>query len=373
MVMQSTVKLENFDPLAKVVKGKLRWSPFRFAMFVFSLNVVLDFGGALATHALLTKSGHPGLLQDASALFVDFVQMPLISGYYIWSLQATKKLLEDFDESEVFVDKRSYRANVDFVSRIAQAKWVFGVAVIIAMTLTILWLGAFLNWFPPLMGDGWLYNSRVLPWLRVPMWFVVTYGLIFGLYNVGITIFALRRFFRNQTIHLAPWHPDKCGGLSSISRYSISLSYAIAIVGMMASILTISAIRTHTWGNARLLWLGDMVYLILAPSLFFLPLGTAHTAMKSAKSELLSFLAKRIEAQYEELIKAEDIDGTVLAGKINRLEQLNKVYKITEEFPIWPFDVSSLRRFFAVTGAPVVPALFSLLIDIMKAFFLHLK
>lgn len=55
------------------------------------------------------------------------------------------------------------------------------------------------------------------------------------------------------------------------------------------------------WGAFGLsydVWLAIGAYVILAPLMFFLPLGTAHTAMKKARDQALLYVSEQFDEEY---------------------------------------------------------------------------
>jgi hypothetical protein len=242
--------------------------------------------------------------------------------------------------------------------------------------MTLLLLGTLLGWYPWVGGPSWLRHSDALVWLQVPVWFLTAYALFFGLYNVAITIVTLRNLFREQAIALSPWRPDGCGGLRSIGQYSVNLGLSIAAVGLGISIDTVQLV---VWDALRVsyeVWLAIGTYVILAPLMFFFPLGTAHTAMRKSRDQALLFLSVQFDEEYAGIrstlvgeyvygSKYADSSEEALDSGVRNLENLRKLYQVTEEFPVWPFDSRSLRRFLAVVGAAITPAIATAGVDLI--------
>jgi hypothetical protein len=128
--------------------------------------------------------------------------------------------------------------------------------------------------------------------------------------------------------------------------------------------MVIEGIRGGTLAASYFTWMAIATYVILAPLVFFLPLGTAHVSMRRAKDRHLLLLAERFDAEYRQAADQIDEAGT-LKSNVEKMEQLRKLYKITEEFPVWPFDVTNLRRFLTVITAPLAPGLVSVALDLI--------
>jgi hypothetical protein len=364
---QETTSFRNADPLARFVIDRLDWTPLQFGIAILIANIALHVSTAWYFEAFVTKSGPPGLLQDPAALFIGYVMQPLINGFYIWTIKVIEPLFRKLRESTVFTDESSFNKEVQDLQLRLRSKVALGASVSVAAIVTLLLIGTFLDWYPWARGVGYLNHSTILPWLAAPVWFLTTYTFSFSLFNIAVTIAALRRLFKDQSIQISPWHPDKCGGLKSISQYSLTLGYPIAVIGAMFSIVTIVEMQAGVFTTSYLNWIAIVSYIILAPVVFFLPLKTPHEAMREAKESSLMFLAKQFDDEYSMI--SGDEDGIELEAKVKKIEQLRRLYEITEEFPIWPFDVTNLRRFFAVTGAAIIPALISLALDLVRSLF----
>ena len=105
---------------------------------------------------------------------------------------------------------------------------------------------------------------------------------------------------------------------------------------------------------------------------FFWPLGTARKAMQNAKDEELLLLAQAYNMAYEQ-VKQEASAGNSgsnkkeFEGSIENLDNLKKLYTVASEFPVWPFDIQNLRRFAIIVTTPLIPALVSILTELLKS------
>ena len=362
------MEFKNADLLAKFVRYRLNWSPFRYGMAILIVNLVMDFSSAFYFGAFVAQSGPPGLFQDPTQLLVGYVMMPVIGGFYIWSIIRIGTLLQQLYSSNVITDEANFDRLVQELAVRLRNKLPLVVSIITSVIVTLLLLGTFLNWYGWSQSISFLNHSDVLPWLRSPMWFITMYGVCFGLFNIASTVIALRRIFRDQSINLSPWHPDRCGGLRGISQYSLTLGYAIAVIGLTISVLTIQEIYFGTFKSSYLVWIGLVGYIFLSPLIFFLPLGTAHAAMRKAKTTHLLALSKQFDAHYKRIVDALSNGDGEIKMSVEIIGQLHTLYKITEEFTIWPFDIANLRIFLTITLAPLLPGVFSAIFEFTRIF-----
>ncbi len=357
--------VENFDPIGNFVRKTLGLSPLAFGLLLFVADVLIDgyLGWRYDIFLTTSESSIPGLLQDLTALVTDFASIPIIGGLYLWTPAGATRVFRQLRKERVFKSDTWLTANLSksrpyFCSRLA-----FYVVLVISLVYTLSQLGANLGWVPWRSAGGYLELHPPMSFARAPFWFLGFYTMLYGMFNVGVTIITLRRMFRTKDIQLLPLHPDRCGGLESISQYSVRIGLGIAALGLVISAATVYALQQGTLLTAYLILAGIVAYIVLAPLFFFWPLGTAHEAMQDAKDAELLSLAKQFDNLYNRL-KQEGINQDhVYENDMKRLDHLRKLYQHAQEFPVWPFDVKNVRRFFAIVTAPVVPALVSVATD----------
>ncbi|NIM92218.1 MAG: hypothetical protein GTO18_00675 [Anaerolineales bacterium] len=364
------MEFRNTDPIAMLIRDKLNWSPRRYCFVILAINLVIDLSLALYFRRFITSSGPPGLFQDPTTLLVDFVMMPVIGAYYIWSTARIGPLLQDLYESKVIPQDARTEKIVQEFKQTLQSKNALAASILCSVFITVIMIGTFLSWYPWPSIRGFYSHANIMIWLKSGMWLLTMYGLSFGLFNIATTVYFLRRIFRGHSINISPWHPDRCGGLKGISNYSMTLGYAIAVIGLTLSVQAIQEIRSGTFGSSYLTWLVLAMYILLSPMIFFLPLGTAHDAMRRAKKTHLLAISKQFDNHYKRITDTLSNDNGEIASRVKRIEALQTLYKITDDFTIWPFDVDNLRRFMTITLAPLLPALVVIGFEIIKILFL---
>ncbi len=365
--------IENYDPLARFLRRSLRLSPLSFGLWVFFLDLVVDAWLGYRYHVWLSPGAaiYPGLLQDFTALVVDFGSIPIIAGLYLWSTEGATQLFQRLQQSGVFQSPAVIPQTVEKSRPRFESKWVFYLICILSVLYAVSQLAAYENWVPWKSAGGYLNLAPVTAYYRSPFWLLNFYTFLFAIYNIVITVTALRSLFRTRGIRILPLHPDKCGGVVSISQYTLMIAYGIASAGLVISGATVFALRTDTLGQSYPIILGIVAYLILAPVLFFWPLGTVHAAMQEAKDSQLLRLAKRLNDVYVRM-NSKDQSEKDLEQDLKLHEEIRKLYDFAQGFPVWPFDINNLRRFFAVITAPLIPALISYVIDFVTTYLLHL-
>ena len=182
--------------------------------------------------------------------------------------------------------------------------------------------------------------------------------LILNLIN-NIQIF--HRILKEKKLSVNPLHPDRAGGLRPLSDYSLKTAYLISILGVWTGVV---AYQIVTQGSKQDYWyLGLMVllYVILSVTCFFGPLLTAHTGMEKAKEELLHEIARQFESDYSQIRSGLIEDAETLKKRTEKIRELRAVYTMTDEFPVWPFNVQTFRRYLLTVPAPLLAPLLGLL------------
>ncbi len=364
--------VRNYDPPAWWLVDSLRLSPLAFGLWILFLDLIVDvwLGYHFQVWIAPKGSAYPGLLQDFTALVVDFGSIPIIAGLYLWSTQGATLLFRRLQQSGVFPSAALIPETLKKIRVRFESKRVFYLIAVLSVLYALSQLAAYENWVPWKSAGGYLNLAPAAAYYRFPFWLLNFYTFLFTIYNVVLTVGTLRILFRTPGLRILPLHPDHCGGLVSISQYTLKIAYGIASAGLVISGATVFALQTSTLAQSYPIIVGVVAYLILAPLLFFWPLDTAHTAMREAKDAQLLQLAKQLNDLYVHMNQAnwskEDFEDD-----LKKHDALRKLYDFAKEFPVWPFDLSNLRRFVAVITAPLVPALISLAIDLLKPF-LHL-
>jgi hypothetical protein len=200
-------------------------------------------------------------------------------------------------------------------------------------------------WFPPPQRP--LVGILLLPWMCG--WYMIC--MIAG--RELAMVAGLRAFFGEGDFILDPLHPDRCGGLGPLNHFALTFTYLIAACALGLAIMTYLAILTGNLKSSYLLAIAWAAYFVLAPYCFFGVLGTPHRRMQEAKEQLLRNIAQRFQKEYAE-IHRELRDEAQLSHSLEAIQHLRAVYELTESFPVWPFDASSIRRFAGAVLAPLL-------------------
>lgn len=359
-------KIKNYDPLAKFLTNRLRLTPLGYGLLILVADLLVDAWIGWYYDVFFTTSKPPGLLQDFTALVVDFVMNPMLAGLYLWTTIGTTRLFRQLHASTVFTSDTEYKRIVEQSRRLFASPAIFYIVLTASLLFTIPQIGAYYGILPWKTVGGYIDIYPSISFARAPFWFLIFYAMVFGMFNIGITIIALRKMFRTKDIQLLPLHPDRCGGLGSISQYTVKIAFAIGATGLVMSAATIYEIQNGTLQDAYPVIIGIIGYIIFAPVFFFFPLGTARVAMQEAKDNELLTLAKQFHTIYEQVKQKSLKLNDSFKDDLEKLEDLKKLYQIALEFPVWPFDMRNLQRFFTIVTAPLIPAVVSIISEILQ-------
>lgn len=338
------------DPFARQLQA-VNLGPLQFgllvALFGILRNLILPavFGNL---HTVQTTTGQTvlGVLQDWPVLVNELIMVPVIAAYYLWQ-PSTMQTLYDGISSRIGSSHLSRAHSMEFVRPVRWPGWSI-VALLIALLETAYIL------FILLRDDVhiWQTANPLMIFLGALIRLVTFYMLVFVIVRQVFTILGLNRLFTEIPIKIAPLHPDRAGGLRILGEYVLSTGLIVAAVGLYFGMgivrRSINPIMITTE-----FYILMTIYFLLAPLFFFLPLIQVHRRMKEAKKRLLIEAAEQFDIEYHRLL--EGLKHEQLAtDNILRVEAAQKVYKIAEEAPEWPFNLEILSKFGAAVIFPVL-------------------
>ncbi len=360
--------LYRFDPIAYLLLEKFHLSPLAFGLLSIVGGTSLYLLTAWISGTLWAKPGHMGLLQDPFPwIWVLFIN-PIVLGYYLWSFQAIDKVIQDLEASDVLDIDESEIEEVDQIAFSAyKPKWrkfiALSSAIIFSTFVCITRFG---------LSDSWT-SSHLLPILMVTViTFVVVYMgsvLVLNLItNIWILHRILKRELGRREFNVNPLHPDRCGGLRSLSDYALKTAYLAAVLGVMVGFIEYQFILRGSGSNPWFVHLIIPLYITLSITCFFAPLLAAHRGMSRAKEELLREIARQFHADYSQIHSSLTGDAETLKKGSEKIKELRAFYALTNEFPVWPFDVQTFRRFLLTVPAPFLPLLIGILRKLIEVF-----
>ena len=204
---------------------------------------------------------------------------------------------------------------------------------------------------------------------------VIGYWCVNLAFRAAVCYWGLYELFNrkknwNFQIRVSPLHPDSCCGLGRIGDVAMLFNVIIFIIGIYVSLTVLDKMfvqESSPFADITIpLYLTG--YVLLAPLLFFLPLGSARRTMKQAKIDFLSPLSERCEKLAKLSSVDADKESSAAVGAFFEMDKLRT--QIEKEIPIWPFNFRSFLNFSGAIVVPLVPVLATLLTEFGRKLFL---
>jgi hypothetical protein len=349
------------DPVAARLIEKFHFSPLSLGLLSIGIASGLALLTAWVSNTLWSKSGQVGLLQDWFPwVWILFIN-PVVLGYYLWSFQAIDSVIQDLEASDV-VETEKPEIYQKALSPYYQ-RWRTFLVLGSSVTFSI-----FVFITQPSLKNYW-YGSGVLPVLAVTIaTFVMVYMGSILVLNLITNVWVLHSILGSKEVKLNvnPLHPDRCGGLRSLSNYALKTAYLAAVLGLMVGFIEYQFI---TQGVGRVYWFVHLIiplHVSLSIACFFGPLLAAHRGMRKAKEELLHEIARQFQTDYSQIRDSLTGDAETFKKGNEKIKELRAFYTFTDEFPVWPFDVQTFRRFLLTVPSPLLPLLPKLIGILLK-------
>jgi hypothetical protein len=340
------------DPLARWLIDKCHLKPVSLALLSILVSSAIYLFVATVTKTLVLQGKYLGLLQDWFAWVWICLLNPVIFGYYLWSFKAIYHLIVYLENSDI-VDISETKIKTVLLHY--KQPWRKFLALAAAVSYGIWYF------FVQQNVHNWTGSDGELPALTgaingVAIFYTGTILVLTLITNVQV----LHELLGNKQLKINPLHPDRCGGLSPLSQYSLNTAYLVAIFGMM---ITLSNYQFITQGIVKQYWYFNITLLLYIPIsivCFFGPLLAARRGMKRVKEELLSEIAKHFHENYVHIHTSLNSDVEILKNETAKLQELRSLYTLTNEFPVWPFDVITFRQYLLSVLTPLIPLLIEL-------------
>lgn len=156
------------------------------------------------------------------------------------------------------------------------------------------------------------------------------------------------------------------GGLGAVGRFVANIGYGIGAMGLFLLLVWLQSSIDSTALNNLLLIEMFIVYALAAPTSFFIPLWSAHTAMLAYRNQLSKTISREFDDAFARLHSPRIEDADQAEPLLKRIRQLDEERELLERFPVWPFDAASVRKFFGLALSPLIPIVTSLVLDLLS-------
>jgi hypothetical protein len=122
---------------------------------------------------------------------------------------------------------------------------------------------------------------------------------VYVIRSVAVAVF-LRDVLRRASIHVVPFHPDRCGGRRPVAAIGLNNQYLLSIYGInVISLTLVSRPRVEPEELKTLILLAATLDGVIGPIMFVAPLMPFRVGMKRAKAELLNAAGNHAAAVVE--------------------------------------------------------------------------
>ena len=345
------------DPLARLLHDRLGVrSAWKFALVsavaqLIQLGILVamsfSFHGSLGW--LLDQARLTSTAQIIGALLFGFLVTPVVWGAYVWFNAAPPRLFSELEGRELMagITPESEAAALRATERVYQSPWW---AIASSGIVAVFSIGTVVQ---PLVTDvGWKLPAALVGLVTwIPGWYMIC---MVAAREIA-TIVGLHHFFQRGHLLVIPLHPDRCGGLGPLNRFALGFTYLLATCAFGLVIVVMLSETSGDLARNYGLFVAILAFVVLAPSCFFLTLGTAHNSMSASKQALLHDLSVRFQREYAEVSGALRERRELAHERIEEVERLHVLYQLADSCPVWPFDGRSVRRFVSAMLAPVAP------------------
>ncbi len=330
------------DPLARLLDAKLHLSPLKFALSGIVFAIAYMGGLALAFGFFQPREGIVASTVDFFNQLNFFIVFPAIAFYYQWqpgkltaTYAAVREQLADGAPagSDVFVSIRRAAGQSGW--------WLAGLVV----ALIFIGLG---------IPDNFLKLGRW--WYAANGWMVAGLQLSRGLMAYMVVLICgrhlaasiqLGRIYKQGGVQAVILAPRQRRGIRAAADYAFSFVVFTAAFGLNIGLTPILSTKPEAAYPYLV-----VLYLILAPFCFLLPLWGAHRAMVTQKNRTMDALALQHQAQYERLLAQVENNGPEAEEELRRLKNIEAAYELAKRSWGWPFDTAVLLKVGAAIAAP---------------------
>ena len=183
--------------------------------------------------------------------------------------------------------------------------------------------------------------------------------------RIALTMDFLRKVFWGSNkaeaggvlVKIEPLHPDRCGGLGFLGSMSAYLNLTLGVLALNI-VLAMVAREVHGYESFTTLNIIELVvYVILSPALFLLPLYFPRHHMKRAKERFLADLSGNFEKQYAEILSSIRQNLPLKNEEVEGILNVRQLYDIGAKMPVWPFDFQTLLRVLTTVVLPIAIAI----------------
>ncbi len=361
----STPPLTNNEWLARII-ARFPFGPISLAVIWVALCAVRDITLALCFDAwspqITATSVRDGLSSQPPAWFFNWIAPAVMLGYYSWIQSAGRTLFKELIEEGIFTSETHLKTELTKTHRRFRSRIAPYMATLVGLAYSLWYIWTYAIFPDKAPYPTWVTAHPAIVLVNVPLIFVALYALAMVLYDLAAVFIALGRLVKQQTFRVEPLNPDGAGGLGAIGRFSANLSYGIGVFGLSLFLGAIFG-GSYTAKNYPLFAL-IALYVLGVLLVFFLPLWSTHTEMTKFRSRLVKEISNEFDDVFRQLRNSRAESADVIQPLLEKAQQIDEMLGYVKRFPIWPFNLSSVRKFFGVAWSPLIPTIISIAVEL---------
>jgi hypothetical protein len=357
-------QLYNREWLSIIIR-RAKTKPLATTILAAIINSVINFALAAHFHTWSPTATSRGLSTDLSGLVFYSLVQPAIFGYFCWLQLSGQRLFGQLANEGVFKSETGVRKVLVTCRDRLQSKWIPWISGLLSLAFFV-WQIVVYTRYPANL--AWISSHPLIVWLRSPADALVFYALIIMLYDLVVIFIALNDLLRSQLVQVRPFHPDNAGGMGAIGRFVANLSYCIAAIGIALSLAIIQEPDSIVDMSNFAAIIMFAFYLLLAPTIFFVPLWSTHLAMIAYRDRLIKETSEEFDIAFDEMRTRRSERSNRTKFLLRRIQELDEERKLLNRFPTWPFNSQNIRKFFGVALSPLMPVITSIVLDLVSKF-----
>ena len=331
----------------------MRFGAFKTTLVLFMVPVIGSLVIGYYEGTLYNTPNLIGVIKDYTLYSLWAVILFSLYFYYHFCHRANSFFSLQLDE---ILNKKNYsKDKADKIdSKLELILAPIGIYKVIYFILIFLfiffWFTNLVKGFDPVRYYGkdiWHSANHIIGMIYLKTFNLLYVGIFMAVFffRFFVSIIAFSLLFtdiaRNNGFIIKPLSPDNSAGLKILSDLSIYFMYMV----LPFFLIFISLIlRGSTLLMGQQVGFIALIFMLFVT--FFLPLGSVHSAMKSAKKKELSFISRHF-AELNKEVK-EDITkqtfGEEFNQKVESLEKIDFLYEKTDKMPVWPFNMANIGR-----------------------------
>lgn len=290
----------------------------------------------------------------AFAAFYYYLQMPKRFSKTLIELRNNGVFTSDDIRIGCRVSRLSYDSRIRMIPIFGAL--IVGVLIALVTTLRIFRTPETVYWFD-------LNHVNSVP--LVIGWMLTWLALSGVATSMAVSGAALSSIFAGNKILVHSLHPDKCGGFSPVGKFSFLLTSMALFPGIMIVVFAWTSIENNTLrSDYPLLILEGVLYLVIVPLLFYLPIRGAHKAMVAYRDDLIRETYERYSDEHLSKRNVQDKEGSAsINSAVDQMDILKRLAVHESAYPVWPFSFRTRAGVFLNSILPLAFTLIGVVFD----------